>query len=202
MLAGEAQALRELAALHRDPLYYGRGAPRGDGRLVMVVPGLFGSDAYLQPLRMWLGRIGYRPVRSGLVLNAGCPDRLRNEISRGLQPLLDRSRGPIALVGHSRGGMLSWALAAQLQERVSHLVLLGSPAPAVVAMFRAARGFTAMKVARSAVAGAGARALAMLDPDCTVPTCGCPYTVDLARPLHPSTRVLSVRSPDDNIVDP
>src|SRR5262249_40380798 len=66
----ESRAVTELAQLHSAPIFYGRGAPRGDGRVVLVVPGLFGNDVYLGPLRGWLRRIGYTPVRSSLVVNA------------------------------------------------------------------------------------------------------------------------------------
>jgi triacylglycerol lipase len=201
VVLGEAPAMRELAALHGDPIYYGRGAPKGDGRPVLVVPGLFGNDAYLHPLRWWLRRIGYSPVRSGLVLNAGCPDRLSRQLDSAVA-LGSRSTRPVVLVGHSRGGMLCWALASRLQDRVSHLVLLGSPAPAVVAMFRSERSVPIASMARSGVARAGARALALLDPDCTVPACGCAYVDDLRRPLHPGTQVLAVRSREDRIVPP
>ena len=38
------------------------------------------------------------------------------------------------------------------------------------------------------------------DPDCTVPECGCEYVQDIARPLSPSTKVLSIISRDDLIV--
>ena len=86
ILRREAQALGELTALHRDPVFYGRGVPRGDGRVVLVVPGLFGNDMYLQPLRVWLTRIGYSPARSTLSINAGCPDRLRTQVERSLSP--------------------------------------------------------------------------------------------------------------------
>ena len=198
----EAQSLGELAALHGDPVFYGRGVPRGDGRLVVVVPGLFGNDLYLQPLRGWLRRIGYNPTRSSLTLNAGCPNRLRGEIERSLQRQLDRTTGPIALIGHSRGGMLCWAMASRLQERVSHLVLLGSPAAAMVAMMRQRTPFTPSKVGRSSVAAAGARATKLLDPDCNVPACECDYVTDLRRPLHDSTKTISIFSRDDPIVRP
>ena len=196
----EARALAELAALHRDPVFYGRGVPRGDGRTVLVIPGLFGNDLYLRPLRSWLSRIGYRPVRSGVSINAGCPDRLRTEIERSLVPQL--GHGPIAIVGHSRGGMLGWAIASRLQEQVSHLALLGSPAPAVVAMMKEDITRAPSTVARSSVADAGARAVKLLDPDCTVPRCGCPYTDDLRRALHPATQVMAIFTRDDPIVRP
>lgn len=202
----EGRAVAELAALHADPLFYGRGVPRGDGRLVVVVPGLFGNDLYLQPLRAWLRRIGYRSQRSTLTINAGCPNRLTADVEaavrRQLERQLDDAPGPVALVGHSRGGMLSWALASRLGERVSHLALLGSPAPAVVAMFRAGTFATPSTVARSQVAAAGARAMRLLDPDCDVPACACEYVTDLRRALPASTKVLSIRSSDDPIVHP
>ena len=53
--------MAEFAQLFGDPMYYGIGAARGDGRHVVVLPGLFGNDWYLYPLRSWLSRIGYRP---------------------------------------------------------------------------------------------------------------------------------------------
>jgi triacylglycerol lipase len=202
VMQSEAGAIAELAALHRDPVFYGRGVPRGDGRLVVVVPGLFGNDLYLQPLRGWLSRIGYTPQRSGLRINAGCPERLRNEVARSIARQLDRRAGPIALIGHSRGGMLCWSLASRLQDRVSHFVLLGSPAPAVAALFASGTSDPPTTVARRSVADAGTRALKMMDPDCTVPACGCPYVEDLQRRLSPATRVLSIHSPDDQIVRP
>ena len=202
MLASEAGALNEFFALQRDPVFRGTGVPRGDGRLVLVIPGLFGSDLYLEPLRSWLRRIGYRPVRSTMVINAGCPDRLRTQVESALHRAMDRNPGPIAIVGHSRGGMLGWAIASRLQAQVSHLVLLGSPVPAVVRMMRANATPAQMPVAASPVAHAGQRALRLFDPDCTVPACGCPYTVDLRRDLSVATRVLAVTSRDDQVVPP
>ena len=200
ILRSEAGALNELFALQRDPVFRGAGIPRGDGRLVLVIPGLFGSDFYLEPLRSWLRRIGYRPVRSTMSINAGCPDRLRTQVESALRRTMDRNPGPLAIIGHSRGGMLGWAIASRLQDRVSHLVLLGSPAPAVVAMMRSNPNPTQVRVAAGAVADAGQRALRLLDPDCTVPACGCPYTDDLRRDLSPATRLLAVSSREDRVV--
>jgi pimeloyl-ACP methyl ester carboxylesterase len=200
LLASEAGALNEFFALQRDPVFWGSGVPRGGGRLVLVIPGLFGSDLYLEPLHSWLRRIGYRTVRSTMAVNAGCPDRLRTQVEGALRRTIDRYPGPVAIIGHSRGGLLGWAIASRLQAQASHLVLLGSPAPAVVAMMRAGLKPTQMPVGPSPVVRAGQRALRLLDPDCTVPACGCPYTVDLRRDLDRTTRVLSVHSRDDKVV--
>jgi pimeloyl-ACP methyl ester carboxylesterase len=202
MLASEARALNEFFALQRDPVFRGVGVPSGDGRLVLVIPGLFGSDAYLQPLHSWLRRIGYRTVHSTMVVNAGCPDRLRTQVETALRRSMDRYAGPVAIIGHSRGGMLGWALATRLGADASHLLLLGSPAPAVVRMMRADPNSTQMPLASSPVAQAGQRALRLLDPQCNVPACGCPYTVDVRAELNPATRLLSIHSKDDPVVPP
>jgi triacylglycerol lipase len=203
LFSTEARALSEFVALQRDPVLRGVGVPRGDGRLVLVIPGLFGSDVYLEPLHSWLRRIGYRPVRSTMMINAGCPERLRNQIEAALRPSRERHPGPLAIIGHSRGGMLGWAIASHFQSQVSHLVLLGSPAAAVVTMMRMNPNLSQLTgVGARGVAQAGQRALRLLDPDCTVPACGCPYTTDLRRNLSGATRVLSIRSQDDQVVPP
>ena len=72
----EARAFEEYLALQRDPVLRGEGVPPGDGRRVLVLPGLFSNDVYLATVRVWLARIGYTPVASGVALNVGCPRRL------------------------------------------------------------------------------------------------------------------------------
>jgi len=195
-LAGEMFAAAELAALMTDPLYYGVGAPRGDGRPAVVLPGMFANDWYLRPLRTWLSRIGYRAVRSTLAMNVGCPQRLTEQVEAELGRHR-RDGQPAILIGHSRGGMLARVIAVRLGRECSHLVLLGSPVGALTA---ASWWPEARDVAHSRVAAAGLRARERRDPDCNVPYCGCPYPADFKRPLAPSTRVLSIYSRDDPVV--
>src|ERR1700680_3541053 len=101
VVAREASAWGELAQLMSDPLYW--APPRTDnGRAVLVLPGLFGSDLYLAPMRSWLRRAGYDPIRSDLWVNAGCPERLTRRTEAYLKKSIG-SPGPRALV---------WAIAA------------------------------------------------------------------------------------------
>ena len=118
-LTRETWAWAEFVQLLADPIYYGSGLPRGDGRLVVVLPGLFGNDWYLHPLRVWLGRIGYQPVPSTLAVNAGCPERLTREVEANLARRREAVAGPVALIGHSRGGILARAIASRLGHEAS-----------------------------------------------------------------------------------
>ena len=65
----------ELSRLLADPVFHGRGVPRGDGRPVILMPGFGGGDQTLLVLAAWLRRIGYRPHICGFVANTGCSDR-------------------------------------------------------------------------------------------------------------------------------
>ena len=175
--------------------------PRGDGRLVLVLPGLFANDLYLHPLRKWLTRVGYRPVRSTLAINVGCPERLCVQIESELARQQERHGGPIAIIGHSRGGILARAIAARLQADAATLVLLGSPVGAVLRMPSwSAAEIAADPPARRRVTDAGTSVRRMIDPDCNVPECGCAFPPDLRRKLHKKTKVVSIYSRDDPIV--
>ena len=202
----ELQALSEWVSLRRDPLYRGVGVPHGDGRAVLVLPGLFGNDLYLGQLRSWLSRIGYKPVASTLLLNAGCPERLTRQVERALQRRLANESDRVAVVGHSRGGLLGRAIAARLGRRCSHFVAIGSPVGAILRMGKAWLTLdvndpaTTAQLASRRVVMNGRRATRFLDPDCDAPVCGCPYPKDVVKPLSRSTKVLSLYTRDDGIV--
>ncbi len=201
VIASEAFAFREIAALRRDPIYRAEGVPRGDGRLVVIIPGLFGSDFYLRPLRRWISRIGFRASTSGLWVNAGCPDRLTSEIETWIdrqQPQHDRR---LVLIGHSRGGILARALAARLGSRVSHLVTLGSPV-GVASAYAQPGGVQLAHRTMSMVARASNTARGILDPQCRFPDCGCAFIDNIRQAPCAETAVLSIYSREDQIVPP
>jgi pimeloyl-ACP methyl ester carboxylesterase len=198
-IRNEVFAGAEFASLLTDPLYYGIGAPRGDGRLALVLPGLFANDLYLQPLRSWLSRIGFRPVRSTLAVNAGCPERLTNKIQEELERRRRSNDHRVILIGHSRGGILARAIAGRLQDDASHLILLGSPVGVLESSAHWGRGVPQTRTS-AAVSDASTRARRTLDPDCDVPDCGCPFPADFRRPLSVHTSVLSIASREDPIV--
>jgi len=206
-LTSESRAWSEYWALRNDPVYRGEGVAPGDGRPVLVLPGLFGNDLYLQPLRSWLKRIGYQPVMSMIPLNAGCPERIKTRVAHSFEKHLAQYAGEVAIIGHSRGGLLGKALASRLGTRCTCFVALGSPLGAVLrsgreGLLALAAGASAggERMAADAVVQAGRRAMRVFSPDCEFPRCGCSYTQELLEPLSDSTRIYAIYSTEDPVV--
>jgi pimeloyl-ACP methyl ester carboxylesterase len=196
--------IREAAELGRlliGPVL-GANEERGDGRVVMVIPGLFSGDFYLEPLRAWLRRIGYTAIRSTLTVNAGCLLRLRDQVQAQLVEWQRRKTGPLALIGHSRGGVIAWSIAAQMGETVSHLALLGSPLTAYRQSATSGQDVPRRTPMGRVLGQASNFARRMLDPDCDFPACNCAFVRDIGRSLNPTTAFLSIISRDDEVVPP
>src|SRR4051812_31611433 len=65
----------ELARLLVDPVYFGRGVPRGDGTAVLTIPGFMAGDSSLSVMRDWLGPVRYRARRPRHLGHPGRPRR-------------------------------------------------------------------------------------------------------------------------------
>jgi pimeloyl-ACP methyl ester carboxylesterase len=127
-LADEAwRPAAELGLLMIDPVFWGVGARRGDGRSVLVLPGLYGGDRYLGPLRDWLRRIGYSPVASGLDRNPGWSEQLVNDLGELAEAQFRKSGQRVTIIGHSMGGLQGRAVATRRPGTVRHVIALGSP---------------------------------------------------------------------------
>jgi hypothetical protein len=66
---GMLEAVAELLHNSSDPVYRGDDVRFGDGKPIVLVPGHLGSDVTLEPLSIWLHAIGYRPVKSNILIN-------------------------------------------------------------------------------------------------------------------------------------
>ncbi len=197
----------EYMALQSDPVLQGQGVPHGEGRRVLVIPGLLGNDFYLMTVRMWLARIGYKPMASEIFLNVGCPRRIADQVMRIVDRELERDASAISIVGHSRGGLLGKALASHLGNKVSHLVLVGSPlggflnvGPQGVSAF--ADFMRGGSEAQEWVVNTAMSATRLFDPDCNSPECACSYYENLYKAPDVQTRVTAIYSQEDPIVPP
>lgn len=127
-LADEAwKPVAEFGLLLIEPVFWGVGVRRGDGRPVLVLPGLYAGDRYLGPLRDWLRRIGYQPVRSGLERNPGWSESLVEDLGELAEARFRGSGQRVTIIGHSMGGLQGRAVAVRHPGAVRHVIALGSP---------------------------------------------------------------------------
>ncbi len=125
-ILGEVLFAVELVLLHAAPLYYGLGMPHGDGSAVILIPAFLCPDVYLTPLHQWLARIGYKPFFSGIGFNTECPNLLiKRQLNATIEKALAISGRKVHLIGHSLGGIIARAIAAQRPADVASVVTLG-----------------------------------------------------------------------------
>jgi triacylglycerol lipase len=196
----ESLTFVDVGALLIDPVFYGVRVAPGDGKLVVIIPGFLGNDFYLQPLHNWLRRIGYTPLRSGLSLSAGCMQRSRAGVQAEIDRHLDGSAHSVALIGHSRGGALAWAIAAQMQEQVSHLVMLGAPIPTFQRSVESGERKIRLGQMTQMLLQANKALRRVLDPHCSFPSCECTYVKDVELALSPATSLLWIYGRNDLVV--
>ena len=120
-------AFREMSALLRDPVFRGRGVPRGDGRPVLLVPGFLSGDWSLTVLSNWLERIGYKPHLSGILFNVQDSESLLAGLRHRLVKIESAAGSRVSLVGHSRGGLLAKVLSQRRPQSVEQVITLGAP---------------------------------------------------------------------------
>jgi len=104
-------------------------APRGDGRPVLLLPGMINSDRSMVVLRRYLRRLGYRAEGWGLGRNLGV-----RAIGFEGALLLERVRSlhaetgqRVTLVGVSLGGIMARYAAHRLPDAVAEVITISSP---------------------------------------------------------------------------
>ncbi|MEG3123701.1 alpha/beta hydrolase [Sphingomonas sp. GB1N7] len=103
--------------------------PRGDGRPVLILPGLVNSDRSTFVLRRYLNALGYRAEGWGLGRNLGSRaigvegDLLFDRIRR----LHAETDQPVTLVGISLGGIMARLAAHRVTGSVREVITISSP---------------------------------------------------------------------------
>ena len=116
-----------MTALLRDPVFRGRGVPRGDGRPVLLIPGFLSGDWHLRVMEGWLTRIGYRSYLSGILFNILHSERMLAGLRRKVAEIQKETGSRVSVVGHSRGGLLAKVLAQRRPQSIEQVITLGSP---------------------------------------------------------------------------
>lgn len=104
-----------------------RNAPSGDGHGVLVLPGLLASDRSTAPLRGFLRDRGYYVRGWRLGRNLGPSEATLEGIPQAARDLVDRTEGPVSVIGWSLGGIYARHLALEHPHLVRQVITLGSP---------------------------------------------------------------------------
>jgi pimeloyl-ACP methyl ester carboxylesterase len=192
----EALFAAELVLLHASPVFYGFGVPRGDGSGVIIIPGFLGTDAYLMELHAWLERIGYKPYFSGIGLNADCPNLLAKwRLNKTIEKALTETGRKVHLIGHSLGGVLARAAAAQWSTDVASVITLGAPFRGLVMHKAILRAAETVRLHIIEQHGSG------VPPSCYTGRCTCDFLSSLRRRIPNSVLETAVYTRNDGVVD-
>lgn len=138
-------------------------APRGDGRGVVVLPGMFNGDLSNLALRRYLDSLGYRAFRWDLGRNAGArtigADGKRLEAR--IEEVVRETGGSVSLVGTSLGGIMARLMAHRRPDLVRSVVTICSPyagPPTATNVWRSFEWYTGQKVDDPAVIAMGEEA--------------------------------------------
>jgi len=186
----------EAAKLLRSPVWQGSGIPEGRDGPVLLVPGFLADDGFLAVLTRWLRSIGYRTRRAGIGINAACSEDACARLEAALAELSARHGERVAVIGHSRGGVLAKAVAAERPDLVSGIVTLATPTVA-------RRAASPLMVGHMAVAAAlrSGHFPGIASWRCVAGRCGHRFGRALTGRFPVEVGFVSVYSPSDPIAD-
>lgn len=120
---GALETLRLVGGSHRLAR-----APRGDGHVVIDLPGWQAPEASMAPLRGYLRLLGYDARGWGLGTNAGDPEGDTRRFVAIAERAAEESGAPVSLVGWSLGGVIARETARERPDLVRRVVTFGTPA--------------------------------------------------------------------------
>lgn len=187
--------LYQLSALLRDPVYHGSGVPHGQGQPILLIPGFLAGDWTLAVMAGWLKRMGYHAYFSGINWNVDCPNQTAEVLRWRLDYIIGESGSPIAVIGHSLGGMLARFLGVNFPETISHVFALGAPIdgtplkvhPLVPLAFRT------LQILRKRADGVSSA--------CGSPVCSCRFSRTAFSALPAGVGFTSIFTKRDEVVD-
>jgi pimeloyl-ACP methyl ester carboxylesterase len=126
LLAAEAGSALEAARLVGATRRL-RAMPRGDGRVVIDIPGWRAPEVSGLPVRRYLSWLGYDARGWGLGTNTGDPARDARLLLETVTELAAESGRSVSLVGWSLGGVIAREVARQRPDLVHRVITYGTP---------------------------------------------------------------------------
>jgi len=102
-------------------------APRGDGHLVVDIPGWKAPAVTGAPLRFYLNRLGYDARSWGFGTNTGDPRRDVKRLAKRVLDLVEERGEPASLLGWSLGGVIAREVARLHPDAVRRVITYGTP---------------------------------------------------------------------------
>jgi pimeloyl-ACP methyl ester carboxylesterase len=170
--------------------------PRSNAAPVILVPGFVSGDLSLALLARHLRRQGHRTFSGEIGANLGCTDAMVDRLARRVEQVVDDEGRRVALVGHSRGGMIVKLAAQRRPDLVDGIVVLSAPVTGTLSvaahvrkqlelLFRLnRRGFTTL-----------------IGQDCVTGECAARIAAELEAPFPSDIEYTSVYSRSDAILD-
>ena len=125
--AADARSIVRRGQVRTHPIWRDPGVDTAGLPIVLVGGLLTASPVLLSVLREWLHRIGCRTVLAPTGLGVDCGEASVRIVAETARDLAEATGTPPVLLGYSRGGQLSRAVAVRHPELVRGLITLGSP---------------------------------------------------------------------------
>jgi pimeloyl-ACP methyl ester carboxylesterase len=169
--------------------------PRG-AQPVVLVPGFISGDVSLACLARSLRRAGLRTFRSRIGANVGCTEAMVSLLIRRLESVVADEGRPVALVGHSRGGMIVALAARRRPDLVAGVVVLAAPVTGSLSVAPRVRSQLELlfRLNRRGVRR-------VLGEECVTGACADRVVHELSSPFPSSLPYTSVYSRNDAILD-
>ncbi|HEX7876847.1 MAG TPA: alpha/beta fold hydrolase [Sphingobium sp.] len=102
-------------------------AIKGDGRQILLIPGLMASEHRMEALRTILNSAGFEAHGWGMGRNFGPRPETLEQIDRRVDAIRRTSGAPVTLVGWSLGGLFAREYAKAASAKVGGVVTMGTP---------------------------------------------------------------------------
>jgi pimeloyl-ACP methyl ester carboxylesterase len=163
---------------------------------VILVPGFISGDTSLALVSRELRRRGHRTFRSGIGGNLGCTDDMVERLIARIEHVAAHEHRRVALVGHSRGGMIVKLAAQRRPHLVEGIIVLSAP---VTGTLRVAAH---VRKQLEWLFRLNRRGLArVIGEDCVTGECAGRIAAELAAPFPANVAYTSVYSRSDGIID-
>lgn len=163
---------------------------------VVLVPGFISGDFSLTVLARSLRRAGHRTFASRIGANLGCTEDMVDRLIQRMVEVVAAEGRPVALVGHSRGGMVAKLATQREPQLVASLVVLSAPVTQTLSVAPHVRKQLELLFRLQARGVPG-----VIGQDCVTGECGSRIAEELDRPFPPDVPYLSLYSEADAIID-